>query len=349
MISVKSQLERFPVKASAPCRIDSGGTWDIKSMALPFELIRPATINAALSLRTSVTLSPYKNGFIRISSEGFTHREECPADKLQLNSVFGIFFAAVSYFGFHGLEIRISSQAPVKSALGGSSTALVALVKALTALSSTLGGKHLSKKDILLLAYHLEDAVSGGSCGLQDHAAAVYGGVNYFIWSYGNRKSPFQRYSILDRNGQKDFSRRLLVAYSGKSHVSSRTNRKWINDFISGKTRKGWMKVNEIVHELADAIKKHDWKLSVDLLQQEMAYRRQITPEAMIPVTAVLLDQAEQAGCGARFAGAGAGGSFWALGEKDNIDSLRNIWAKTLEGVKGGEVLNTSVDPEGAR
>lgn len=349
MISVQSQLEHFSIKASAPCRIDSGGTWDIKAMALPFELIRPTTINAALSLRTSVTLSPYKNGFVRISSEGFTHWEECSEDNLQLNSVFGIFFAAISYFGFHGLEVRISSQAPVKSALGGSSTALVALLKALSDLSSTIGGKGLSRKEILHLAYYLEDAVSGGSCGLQDHAAAVYGGVNQFIWRYGNSASPFERYSILDRNGQKEFSQRLLVAYSGKSHISSKTNRKWINDFISGKTRKGWVKVNEIVHQLANAIRDMDWKVAVELLRKEMEYRRQITPEAIIPITAFLLDQAKDAGCGARFAGAGAGGSFWALGEKDDIDRLRKTWADTLEPIKGGCVLETRVDPDGVK
>ena len=86
-----------------------------------------------------------------------------------LSGPFSIFFAAVNYFGFSGLEIKINSESPVKSALGGSSTALVALIKALVKLNESIGSRgRFSKKDILNLGYHLEDGVSGGNCGMQD-------------------------------------------------------------------------------------------------------------------------------------------------------------------------------------
>ena len=45
-------------------------------------------------------------------------------------------------------------------------------------------------------------------------------------------------------------------------------------------------------------------------LKEEMSIRREITPDALIPITGKLIDQAEKTGCGARFAGAGAGGSL---------------------------------------
>ncbi|MBW1764527.1 MAG: galactokinase, partial [Deltaproteobacteria bacterium] len=51
-LSAREILEKKPVEAGAPCRIDSGGTWDIKAMALPLEGIEPVTVNMALSLRT---------------------------------------------------------------------------------------------------------------------------------------------------------------------------------------------------------------------------------------------------------------------------------------------------------
>jgi len=342
--SLRDLLTRHQVVASAPCRIDAGGTWDIKAMALPFERLRPNTVNIALNLRTSVVLSPYKDGWVKISSDGFLRGKSFSKDQLPLTPPFGLFFAAVSYFDVHGMAVEIRSQSPVKSALGGSSTALVALIKALSKVSS---GKKMSAKEILHLAYHLEDGISGGNCGLQDHAAAVYGGVSQWEWRYGQRTAPFERIALLDREGQKELSKHLLVAYSGKSHISSTTNRKWIEDFLSGRTRSGWVKVNEIVYNLARAIKKLDWGRAAGFLQEEMALRRELTPEALIPIIEKMVGQAEHAGCGSRFAGAGAGGSLWAIGETGDIQRLKKVWGKTLAPVKEARILDCEVDPHG--
>lgn len=347
--SLQSLLAHNQVEASAPCRIDSGGTWDIKAMALPLETIEPVTVNIALSLRTTVILSPYKDGWAKISSQGFRGSEAFHKDQLPFNGPFGLFFSAISYFGVHGLEVHISSQSPVKSALGGSSTAMVALIKALSKVSMMLGGKKLSPREILYLAYHLEDGISGGNCGLQDQAAAVYGGVHQWKLRYGNPAVPLERVPLLNQKGQKELSRRLLVAYSGKRHVSAPTNRKWLKDFLSGQTRPAWIKVNEIVHRLAQALKRQDWKQAANLLQEEMALRKEITPEALIPFTEKLRNQAESQGCGARFAGAGAGGSLWALGRKEDIRKLREMWEHTLVSVKDARVLDCEVDPVGVR
>ena len=347
--SVRKILEHHPIEASSPCRIDSGGTWDIKALALPLERIEPATINMALNLRTCAILSPFKDGWIRVSSEGFPHGKEHHHESLPLNALFGLFFAAISHFNVHGLQVRIRSGAPVKSSLGGSSTALIALIKALSKLTVLLGRKSLSRQEILHLGYHLEDGVSGGNCGIQDQAAAVYGGVNQWIWCYGNRSSPFKRKSLLDLKGQRELSKRILVAYSGKGHVSSRINRSWISAFLSGITRTGWVKANDIVNRLAKVIKEQDWKRAAYLLREEMAIRREITPDALIPITKRLIDQAEGAGCGARFAGAGSGGSTWALGEIDQIRHLRNIWDTTLAPIKGAMILDCTIDSVGVR
>ena len=349
MILVKDLLAQRPVEASAPCRVDSGGTWDIKALSLPLAATRPTTVNIALTLRTSAGLHPYKKGKIKISSIGFSQPEIFSIDRLPFDSPFGLFFAAISFFGFHGLEVKIDSQSPVKSALGGSSTALVALIKALSKVSISLGNKGYSKKEILHLAYHLEDGISGGNCGIQDQAAAVYGGANQWKWRYGNRTNPFQKTSLLDRNGRKELSKRLLVAYSGKSHTSSKTNNQWIKDFLSGKTRPGWIKANEIVRQFGEAIKAWDWNRAASLLREEMSIRGEITPEALTPFTKKLIEEAEDTGCGARFAGAGAGGSLWAVGKIERIDQLKGRWGVTLARVKGAKILDCKIDPAGVR
>jgi D-glycero-alpha-D-manno-heptose-7-phosphate kinase len=349
MLSAKKILQPKAIEASAPCRIDSGGTWDIKALALPLQRIEPVTLNMALNLRTWVSLSLFRNGWVRVSSEGFPRGEEYPLDTVPFNSPFGLFFAAISHFGFHGLQVHIRSDSPVKSALGGSSTALIALLKALSKLSVAAGGKKHSGREILHMGYHLEDGVSGGNCGIQDQAAAVYGGVNRWTWRYGEKSSPFKRESLLDMNGKRELSKRILVAFSGKSHASIGINRSWINDFLSGVTRSGWVKVNEVVNSLARAIQSKEWDKAARLLKTEMAIRRDITPDALIPITEELVDRAENAGCGARFAGAGGGGTVWALGEMDRIRDLRKNWEGMLAPIKGGRILECEIDPMGMR
>ena len=342
-------LEHHAIEASAPCRIDSGGTWDIKSLALPMERLRPLTINIALTLRTRVHLFPFEKDRVMISSEGFSRKEEHSFNNLPFDSTFGLFFAAIAYFGFHGLRVQIQAESPVKSALGGSSTALIALIKALSKVGLILGKKRWTKKEMLHLGYHLEDGVSRGKCGIQDQAAAVYGGVNRWLWHYGETKASFERKSLLDRNGQRELSNHLLVAFSGKSHVSSKINRTWIQDFLSGRTRAGWIKVNDIVKDLEKAFVDQDWEKAARLLRDEMALRREITPAALIPVTEKLVDQAERAGFGARFAGAGAGGSVWALGPAGKLQDLRKTWESTLAPDKKAGILDCAVDPKGTR
>ena len=347
--SARRTLVNHNVEASAPCRVDSGGTWDIRSLALPMEAIEPITLNIALSLRTRVRLLPFENGRVKVVSEGFPETSAHDVEALPFDSSFGLFYAAIAHFGFHGLEVRIASDSPSKAALGGSSTALVALIKALSKLAVLAGRAPLPRRDILHLAYHLEDSTSPGKCGIQDQAAAVFGGVHLWQWRFGNRRSPYERTALLDRRGQRDLSERLLVAFSGISHVSARINQGWLEGFLTGKTRAGWIEANGIVRRLAQALADRKWDRAAALLREEMAVRRQITPDALIPVTDKLIRQAEEAGCGARFAGAGAGGSVWALGEKGRIQELKTGWNSTLASIRGAGILDCAVESRGAR
>ncbi len=347
------KYKQFPrdcsFSASAPCRIDSGGTWDIKAMALPFESISPTTVNIALNLRTTVVLSPFDPGWIKIGSRGFKKKEIVSIKNLSLKGPFTSYLAAFQHFGIHGVEVQIESAAPVKSALGGSSTALVAVLKAISKVLKHFGLGPLSRGQILSFAYHMEDAMSGGNCGLQDQAAATFGGVNQWIWRHSTPGRPFVRTSLLDKSGMRALSERLLVAFSGKTHSSVIINRKWVKDFLSNKTTSGWIKVNNIVHQFAKALSEHNWAKCALLLRDEMSIRRQITPEALLPVTLSLIQIAEKNGCGARFSGAGAGGAVWAIGEIANIKKLENAWAGTLKQIPKARLLTCKVDHQGVK
>ena len=68
---IQKKLESEPIVASAPCRIDMGGTLDIAIFSYPLRHLAPCTFNIALRLRTRVRLLPFTRGKIKISSRGF--------------------------------------------------------------------------------------------------------------------------------------------------------------------------------------------------------------------------------------------------------------------------------------
>jgi D-glycero-alpha-D-manno-heptose-7-phosphate kinase len=171
--------------------------------------------------------------------------------------------------------------------------------------------------------------------------------VNGWQWNYSSRETQVIREKLLDNNGMKQLSKRILVAYSGKCHVSASTNRAWLNNFLEGRTRSGWLEANTVVRELIKSVKSMEWGESIRYIKEEMKLRRRITPDALIPETSRLIKDAEKTGCGARFAGAGAGGALWALGEPEDIDRLKNKWEKSFSKIKGAYMLQCAVDPKG--
>lgn len=318
-------------------------------MALPFEGLNPLTVNIALDLRTYVSLLPLKSGWIKVSSDSYPHQEAYPLIEVPLGSPFGLFLAIASHFRMHGVEIAIRSSSPVNAGLGGSSTAAVATIKAFSMAKALLGEREIERGDILHLAYQLEDAISGGGCGLQDQGAAVFGGVNKWNWNYSREGRVFERESIVGSDRYEDMSQRILVAFSGRRHLSTRINRRWVEEFLSGRTRPGWIEVNRIVNRLASHISESRWEEAVRSLRDEVAIRREITPEAFTTVISRLIKESEKIGCGARFAGAGGGGSVWALGETDAIERLRGVWERDLKSTRHGRILECAIDPDGVR
>jgi D-glycero-alpha-D-manno-heptose-7-phosphate kinase len=348
-IPIRELLEEHPLKSSAPCRIDSGGTWDIKALALPFEGLNPLTVNIALDVRTYVSLLPFESGWVKVSSDSFPHQEAYPLLEVSLGSPFGLFLAIASYFTMHGVEIVIRSSSPANAGLGGSSTAAVATIKALSMAKALLGEGEIERGDILHLAYQVEDAISGGGCGMQDQGAAVFGGANTWSWRYAREGRVVERGPIIEGKRYEEMSQRLLVAFTGRRHLSTRINRRWVEEFLTGRTRPGWIEANRVVNILASHLKEGRWEEAARSLRDEVAIRREITPEAFTPVISRLIEESETLNCGARFAGAGGGGSVWALGEPDAIDRLRGVWQGILKPTRHGRILDCGIDPDGVR
>ena len=206
-------LESRPVTASAPCRVDMGGTLDIRTFSYPLQHLAPCTLSIALEMRTTVSLTPYARGRIRITSRGFKGADYA-AGQAPYDHPMGLMFAVADFFRASGVQIAIHSESPPRSALGGSSVAAVALAAALSEARRRRSPQAvISARSIGLLAHAVEESVAGVPCGYQDQLAAVYGGVNAWLWIALPRTSVFQRQSVVPRRRYAELEERLLVAY----------------------------------------------------------------------------------------------------------------------------------------
>jgi len=339
-------IESHQIEASAPCRIDVGGTLDISTFYYPLRHLFPCTVNIAINLRTRVRLLPYDKNKIKVTSKGFKSAEYL-LDKAPFDHPLGLIFAIAAYFRAEGIHIDIDSSSPPRSALGGSSAAAVALVGAFSKIKEKKGEPPISRKNIAFLSQTIEASVAGVPCGFQDQLAAVYGGANVWHWP-GDCQGPFfTKKTIIPKRHLSGFERNLLLAYCGIPHESKNVNQKWVNQFLSGKHHGLWAEIIVCTHKFAEALIKRDIAGACEQMNKETAVRRKMTPEVLDEVGKALVESAKKASCGARFTGAGGGGCIWALGRVEDIDKLRGTWEGILSKRKDARLLSTKIDAEG--
>ncbi|ETR74217.1 MAG: GHMP kinase [Candidatus Magnetoglobus multicellularis str. Araruama] len=326
------------VTTSAPCRIDFGGTLDISLLHYTLRHLKPCTFNVALDMRTRVTIRPYTKDQVKISSKGFTDAS-FSADNLPFDHPLGLMFAIASYYRITGAHIHIDSSSPPRSALGGSSTAAVALIAAL----SSVVDETITPHQIAQLAYQIESNVARVPCGIQDQLAAVSGGVN--IWHFGASPAApqFTQECLSPKMDHSDFQKHILIAYCGVPHESKDINGQWIKQFLQGTSRKQWQQIVHLTHTFTKALLNQDWSTVVSTMNDEVGIRLQMTPDVLDKTGKLLRQSAIDNQCAARFTGAGGGGCMWAIGEIANIDKLRDVWQTILNSHSDASLLQNKI------
>lgn len=347
LINLAPFLNNHAVWSDAPCRIDMGGTLDIKTLYYPLAYLSPATVNIGINLRTRVSLHPYDEGMVKISSKGF-ESAEFPLADAPFRHPLGLMFAVASYFRTAGVHIDIESASPPRSALGGSSVAAVALIAALGHACVKAGYlEPLDKSEIALLAHGLEESVAGVPCGMQDQLAAVYGGIHAWLWPEKMSAPPFKPKRLLDDAECKKFNKYILIAYCGIPHESKNINARWMEQFLAGETRSQWISIAGYARQFASAVQEQRLSEAVSTMNQEMAARKKMTPDVLDDLGERLVAAAVDNGCGAKVSGAGGGGCLWAIGEEVNISKLSPVWEAILTERADGRLLDVAVDIRG--
>ncbi len=341
-------VEGYHVQASAPCRVDMGGTLDIGTFYYPLQHAAPCTFNMALDMRTRVELHPYRANWVKVSSRGF-ESAAYPLDQAPFNHPLGLMFAVAAHFNAAGLHVEIDSASPPRSALGGSSVAAVALVGALARCRAMAGGADLNRDQIARRAHRIEETVAGVPCGMQDQLGAVYGGVNTWHWEIAADGLAVRREKSSWAATPEDFKAHFLVAYCGLPHVSRDINGTWVRHFLAGQERHQWIRVAQCVRRFSAAVNTGRWTEAAQAMNEETAIRRAMTPEVLDAVGDDLVDAARAQGCGARFTGAGGGGCLWAVGAQNAIQRLRLDWRAILAKRSEATLLDVGPDADGLR
>jgi len=339
-------LRTGPVAASAPCRMDMGGTLDISSFFYPLAHVKPCTFNIALAMRTRVTIGPFQKEYVKISSKGF---EDAifPIESMPFDHPMGLMFAIAAYFQADGIHIDIESGSPPRSALGGSSVAAVALIAAFNLLMEKSGGSVIPKARIPLLAHGIEESVAGVPCGLQDQLAAVYGGINAWYWKGYGDDAPYVQRPIAGPDQYKELSSHLLLAYCGIPHESRNINGIWVRQFISGQNRSRWIEIADCTRAFVEAFDASDFREAVKQMNRETDLRLKMTPDVLDDMGSRLVVAARRHDCGARFTGAGGGGCVWALGDEEKIKDLAGAWTELLAQREEACLLDVDIDADG--
>lgn len=341
--SIRNILEKQPVKVSAPCRLDLGGTWDLKAFALPYEWIKPSTVNIALNLRTHVSLVPYQDNKIKITNADYSYQFSLnDADLVGTNNLLS---AVACHYGLTGYHAKISYNSPVKAGLGGSGVVAIAFAAALqTAINKSNGSsKKLDLKQIVYLTHSIEDSLNISFCGIQDQCAAAFGGVNCWTWHY-SKSNKFSKKILIGEEQYKDLQDRLIVIYLGP-HNSSELNGQNIHSFLDINQREKWFELNQKTKQFAQALKKQNWHKLIEILNWENDFRQSITTGRLLPIGQKLQKIAQENNSGFSVVGAGGGGCIWTISlTKVERDSLKKSFATIID---PKNILDFKIDPQG--
>lgn len=302
------------IDSSAPTRIDlAGGTFDIWPLYLFHE--HAQTINAAISLRASCTLTSRADFRVVLISEDTGQEVEAPTPQALPVDKLPLIARLVRHFGARGVEIRTRSDSPVGAGIAGSSAMNVAVIGALAAWT----GRPLADEELLTLAMNVEAQVLGVPTGVQDYRPALYGGVSAVeLGIMGVRREPLN----IDVAA---LERRLVLAYTGASRNSGINNWDAMVRRVNGDAAviEAFDAIRDAAVALRTALEHQDWSGVAAALSVEWQARKRLAPGVTTREIDGLIERTRFAGSiAAKVCGAGGGGCLVCLVDPDRKEAV---------------------------
>lgn len=227
-----------------------------------------------------------------------------------------------------GLKISTVSEFSSQFGFGSSSASTVCVIKAL----SEIYNLNLSNKDIFEIAYKTVLDIQGKGSGF-DVAAAVYGGILYFVTA-GREIEPLNIKDLL-----------LVVGYSGVKADTVTLMNQVKEKFAENK--EGLDKIYSSVDDLVEGAKKEliagNFEKAGELMNENQKFLVELG--VSIPKLDNMISGAVKAGAyGAKLSGAGGGDCMIALVPVEKRAEVEQAIREA-----GGEVIKVAPNAEGAR
>lgn len=286
-------------RAAAPCRVDlGGGTLDIWPLGL---LAGPSvTVNVAVSVMAEAELRPRDEGWCieTVSAPRTADALEALIDQPSVRLPARIAQALT----LPPAAIRLRTASPQGAGLGASSALAIALIGAA---ERALGRPCAAADARTALVRDIEVQMMGRPTGVQDQYPPQLGGALAIEHRPG--VTQVRRLEVdLEALGA-----RLIVAYSGESHISGDTNWHVVRAALDGDPSviarlRG---IAGVAARLPAALERAAWEELGTLLTAEWQERCQLSRGVSTPKIESLLASASEAGAwGGKVCGAGGGG-----------------------------------------
>jgi D-glycero-alpha-D-manno-heptose-7-phosphate kinase len=330
------------IRTSAPVRVDlAGGTLDLWPLSML--LTRAVTVNLALGLRAGCELEPGGDSW-RFESRGAeplvlttlpARPERSVPPRFQLAAV------VAAHYELPPCRIRTWSDAAPGSGLGGSSSLVIALLKA----AASVAGEAPSDADAVALACNLETRVLRLPAGSQDHWAAQCGGLSIL---------DYRPEGVARRAATRgtDLASSLVVADTRVAHHSGMNNWAILRAALEGDAAvlARLEEIGEAATAMADAVEADvipELRLqrAGEAMRREWDARRRLAPEVSCPEVEAVVSAARSVDGSAKVCGAGGGGCVACL------PAAPSDRERLLEAVQatGASVLSVEPSAEGVR
>lgn len=325
------------IRSRAPLRIGiAGGGTDVD----PYASERGGfVLNTTIDKYAYCTISPSDDNVVTIRSLDYgVYEASADGGPFQYDGNMDLVKAVMNYFDIHtGLNVFLHSDAPPGSGLGGSSTVIVALLKAFC----RYYGQDMDNYELADLAYRLERQELGLKGGKQDQYAAAFGGFNTMIFSKdGVWVNPLG----ISEDSINELQYCSLLCYTGKSRDSANIIESQVKSFKERTNEEALDASKELAMDLSKLLMKGDIVQAGKVLGLTWEQKKRFSSKITNPLIDDMYSAAIAAGAyGGKVSGAGGGGFMYFICEYDKKQAV----AKALQ-KKGGVITDFMFEPKGA-
>src|SRR6056297_26048 len=252
-------------RSRAPLRISfAGGGTDLPPYCEEHGgQVISTTINkyvyVSVEIKDEIPNSQSTNGMIRIFAYDLGKQTEIkiPSDPeitFRYDGNFDIFKAVLNRFHIRTpCDIHVHSDLPAGSGMGTSSSLTVALI----GVFAKLKNQEISKYETAEMACEIERHELEQTGGYQDQYAAAFGGFNFIKFT-----DDVKVYSLtLDPNFLEELNYRLLLCYTGKTHISAEIQDEVLSNYEKVDFNEGMRLLKLRAKQMRDVLVKQNPKM----------------------------------------------------------------------------------------